>query len=48
MLPLVFGKNSTVNKGTDGKVGKTGTFSILGFRVGFSVWKGGLGLGMGV
>jgi len=34
MYLLVFGKNGTSNNGTSGKVGKNGTFSILGFGVG--------------
>jgi len=57
--PAVSGKNDTSENGTskngtskngtskNGKVGKHGTFSILGFRVGLGVWDGGLGLGMG-
>jgi len=39
--------NGTGNNGTSGKVGKNGTFSILGFGVGVESleWGGGLWLG---
>jgi len=40
----VSGKNGAGNNGTNGKVGKNGTFSMLGL----GVWDGGLGLEMGV
>jgi len=51
MYLLVSGKNGTSNNGTgnngtSGKVGKNGTFSILGFGVGVEGLEwGGLGLG---
>jgi len=32
------GKNSIGNHGTNGKVGKNDTFSILGFAMGAYVW----------
>jgi len=35
IFSLVFGKNSTGNNDTNGKVGKHGTFSTLGFEMGF-------------
>jgi len=34
----VLGKNGTGNNSTNGKVGKTSTFSILGFRFGSLRW----------
>jgi len=37
----VSSKNGTDNNGINGKVGKHGTFSILGLNV----WNGGWGLG---
>jgi len=43
LLNKVFGKNGTGKNGTNSKVARNGTFSILGFRVGLSIWGGGLG-----
>jgi len=34
---MVSGKKGTGNNGTKGKVGKSGTFSILGFEMGLGV-----------
>jgi len=42
------GKNGTGNNGTNGKVGKNSTFSILGFGLRLGVWNGGLGVEMEV
>jgi len=39
------GNNGTGNNGTSGKVGKNGTFLIIGFKLG--VWNGGFGFGNG-
>jgi len=43
------GNNGTGDNGKNSNIGKNSIFSIfIGFRVGLSIWDGGLGWGMGV